>query len=745
MESRGDDRDSFFVSDIWPKWTPEERQERVKALIDFLHALPSWSIGRENADGQFVESRVVAEVENRTQSASTIADGQSLHKRLAVRPHAVYRDELNKGGAMPDANTEYHLLDRVVCVRKTRNAPFGERGTVVGIIGNSATDLRLDVLFDRPFFGGLKIRPVLFLKSERASGARVRPSVLLNLTHGNRLRGEQQECFADVCATSKSVIVPRQVWARKKDAKARAMAGHDAVTNQRSSVTTCEGANDGGKDAEEMSDYGRPPSYLLLKKSSSEKPNKLAQKENKQPNEHGTTETELEETASKENPQPKNSVEEILKKLSIQPVEATVTEGAERNAVPRKVTKSAEMGLPAVTEQSVRAKGADTVFPVSQLHASIFVDNQRPGFQMQSSTFSNAKSPSTGTQLPVYRFQPPVFVGAQHLNVDAQQPAGASASDTAVFSWFFPRGGVQRPPPCPSAAVTALSMKTSAEPVFPGQQLSGTTTATSVPPPPFIRDSRRRYSAHDANSCSFIESSVRPLTMALRATQRAVTNQQHQTMAVTSRHLRNIPDGFVAPVRPVAPPPAQRTPKQHFEAPAALPTTTTTVGGGCQRQMSCRIGANKWASSRGRGGMASVNTWGRHPPVLSSPRNPLTQQQVPLHHQVIQQQQRGKATCSNVPARRPPENMTPTQVIKRTVTGKGERKKVSLSKTTAGDGAVLKTKQNNNGEASKTVDKTAPAQTNATNSNSTNATCANSNSVIRRGTVRKSRVAAKFS
>lgn len=65
---------------------------------------------------------------------------------------------MNKGGTIPDEHTEYRLLDRVVCVRKTRSAPFGERGTVVGIVGTTTNELRVDVLFDKPFFGALKMR-----------------------------------------------------------------------------------------------------------------------------------------------------------------------------------------------------------------------------------------------------------------------------------------------------------------------------------------------------------------------------------------------------------------------------------------------------------------------------------------------------------------------------------------------------------------------------------------------------------
>lgn len=66
-------------------------KEYFAALLDFLHALPSWAVGREQADGQFVESRVIAEVEKRTRNASRIAETQSVQKRLAVKPHAVYR------------------------------------------------------------------------------------------------------------------------------------------------------------------------------------------------------------------------------------------------------------------------------------------------------------------------------------------------------------------------------------------------------------------------------------------------------------------------------------------------------------------------------------------------------------------------------------------------------------------------------------------------------------------------------
>uniref|UniRef100_A0A1I8EJM9 SH3_12 domain-containing protein n=1 Tax=Wuchereria bancrofti TaxID=6293 RepID=A0A1I8EJM9_WUCBA len=84
---------------------------------------------------------------------------------------------------MPDARAEFCLLDRVICVKKLRMAPFGEFGTVIGLL-NTNSGKKIDVLFDKPYFGGQ------IMRSSKASGARLPMSSLINITYGKRMRNE---------------------------------------------------------------------------------------------------------------------------------------------------------------------------------------------------------------------------------------------------------------------------------------------------------------------------------------------------------------------------------------------------------------------------------------------------------------------------------------------------------------------------------------------------------------------------
>jgi hypothetical protein len=100
-------------------------------------------------------------------------------QKLAVKPNALFRvsyptfrfhhsvnsllqPELYRGNAVPDPDTKFYLLDRVVNVRRGHMVPLGLRGTVIGIQGQfDSVDGRIDVLFDEPFLGASKLRLVI--------------------------------------------------------------------------------------------------------------------------------------------------------------------------------------------------------------------------------------------------------------------------------------------------------------------------------------------------------------------------------------------------------------------------------------------------------------------------------------------------------------------------------------------------------------------------------------------------------
>lgn len=94
---------------------------------------------------------------------------------------------MSDGSSPPDIRADYRLFDRVVCAREGFTVPVGLRGTVVGIHpGRFEGDLKLSVIFDEEFIGGVNIR------NEKNNGYHILASALVNLSYGVRLEDEKK-------------------------------------------------------------------------------------------------------------------------------------------------------------------------------------------------------------------------------------------------------------------------------------------------------------------------------------------------------------------------------------------------------------------------------------------------------------------------------------------------------------------------------------------------------------------------
>ncbi|EJW83739.1 hypothetical protein WUBG_05350 [Wuchereria bancrofti] len=172
----------IHIKQIFPEFEQEELNTKLEELKTFLNTITPKN-ALESADDVFVDSGVLKEIEKRTQIVISKHTPMQTYKRLAVKPRALFMAELCKGDSMPDARAEFCLLDRVICVKKLRMAPFGEFGTVIGLL-NTNSGKKIDVLFDKPYFGGQ------IMRSSKASGARLPMSSLINITYGKRMRNE---------------------------------------------------------------------------------------------------------------------------------------------------------------------------------------------------------------------------------------------------------------------------------------------------------------------------------------------------------------------------------------------------------------------------------------------------------------------------------------------------------------------------------------------------------------------------
>lgn len=109
---------------------------------------------------------------------------------LQVKPHLLYKPNLNAINVSPDPTATFELFDRVVIVRDDYLVPLGMRGTIASILPTSdpnpvrqeninVVEYIYDVLFDEPFDAGVTVPDVAEKRFFK-----VRPTVLMNLTHG---------------------------------------------------------------------------------------------------------------------------------------------------------------------------------------------------------------------------------------------------------------------------------------------------------------------------------------------------------------------------------------------------------------------------------------------------------------------------------------------------------------------------------------------------------------------------------
>lgn len=110
---------------------------------------------------------------------------------LQVKPHLLYKPNLNDINVVPDPSATFELFDRVVIIRDQYSVPLGMRGTIIGVLPKTdanpirqeninVVDYIYEILFDKPFELGVSIPDVVDKRTFK-----VRKSVLMNITHGS--------------------------------------------------------------------------------------------------------------------------------------------------------------------------------------------------------------------------------------------------------------------------------------------------------------------------------------------------------------------------------------------------------------------------------------------------------------------------------------------------------------------------------------------------------------------------------
>lgn len=174
-------------------------EEKLKALSDWIKELPCTTSGKQPCGTLTVDEPLVKAIEE----ALADSDAQRQPKKqitMQVKPHLIYKPNLTKGASMPDPDTTFELLDRVVNIRDGFSVPLGLRGTIIGLHkAIKPEESMVEVLFDSEFQGGLAIR------SSQGRSYRLPGSAIINITHSERANRPRR----DTRNTSKpTAVVP---------------------------------------------------------------------------------------------------------------------------------------------------------------------------------------------------------------------------------------------------------------------------------------------------------------------------------------------------------------------------------------------------------------------------------------------------------------------------------------------------------------------------------------------------------
>ncbi|XP_021920765.1 5'-3' exoribonuclease 1 isoform X2 [Zootermopsis nevadensis] len=172
--------DVFYESDVLSP-VNEGGVSCLTAITDWLKEQPYTKIERQVCGSEIVEAELVQAIEKEVDEfqqhgcrVKTVV--------MQVKPHLLYKPELQVGNLAPDLLANHRLLDRIVNIRESYTVPLGLKGTIIGIHRTeNEAELMYDVLFDKPFPGGL------LLNCSTNRGYRLSQLAILNISHGQRV------------------------------------------------------------------------------------------------------------------------------------------------------------------------------------------------------------------------------------------------------------------------------------------------------------------------------------------------------------------------------------------------------------------------------------------------------------------------------------------------------------------------------------------------------------------------------
>ncbi|EZA57402.1 hypothetical protein DMN91_008681 [Ooceraea biroi] len=189
----------------------DQLKDTVAWLKAELHGIGSRACGMD-----VIETELVQQIEQEVEEYLK-TENNSKTVFIQVKPHLLFKPELNTRHVPPDPCVQNRLFDRIRTIRIGFSVPIGAKGTIVGIRkAKIPTDVVYEVLFDKPFIGGLTLQGC-----SQFRGYHLAPTDFVNISFGERTeRGNpanesvelrKQTANANTSPSKKSDQLPKAV------------------------------------------------------------------------------------------------------------------------------------------------------------------------------------------------------------------------------------------------------------------------------------------------------------------------------------------------------------------------------------------------------------------------------------------------------------------------------------------------------------------------------------------------------
>ncbi|XP_031621171.1 5'-3' exoribonuclease 1 [Contarinia nasturtii] len=189
--------DPIFESDLNAD-KKEDEENVLKQIQQWLKGLPCRTIARQPCGTQCLSRQAIDQV---AKIIDNLRNEPIRKVSLQVKPHLLYKPNLNDIKVLPDPSATFELFDRVVIARDQYSVPLGLRGTIISILPRNdpnpirqeninVVDYIYEILFDEPFELGTSIPDIAEKRVFK-----VRKSVLINITHGAGRPIKEQRSF----------------------------------------------------------------------------------------------------------------------------------------------------------------------------------------------------------------------------------------------------------------------------------------------------------------------------------------------------------------------------------------------------------------------------------------------------------------------------------------------------------------------------------------------------------------------